>query len=560
MRNVITHLMAASLCAPLAAEIRVVTDGPLSIHEGATVRLWAEVQGALPQPELAWSIVQDQGGTLAMETHHWMRYTAPLLASPEAAFQVRVAPRDGSHPEKLITIQVRSFRQRLNGLRLDLLAGDPKASGMVLGSGAAARFGEITHLARLDGHPDPKLAGRCVLVDRLNNRILLMEEDGWVRSWLGSPDGKPGHACGRGDQARFRSPRAFVVRPRTKDEPWQAVITDTGNHRVLRVDEKGEVSVLAGAHDNWGQHDGEGPAVFRAPEGAAYLPDGTLCVTDSENGVILRLRDGKATILAGRTQAPGWDDGKADGARFQRPGAIVLEPRTGHLLVADADRVREVSKDGTVRTRIGAPQHGFEAQLASVPASAGADRLTGVPCLNGISGLAVVDDHLLITESGNRALRHFDPFTGSLVTVAGHPDRAEFRPGLAGSGRELPGTEAASLTSATHVLLDPDGSRGLVAMRLPYGGGSCVARLSRAATVSDRADSKESKSGTAAPSAPEGARVELPAPVESKRDTSGLVESKGAASVPVESRSSELSPIPEGAADGALVLDVAEAD
>ena len=36
--------------------------------------------------------------------------------------------------------------------------------------GAAARFGEITHLARLDGHPDPKLAGRCVLVDRLNNR------------------------------------------------------------------------------------------------------------------------------------------------------------------------------------------------------------------------------------------------------------------------------------------------------------------------------------------------------------------------------------------------------
>jgi len=480
MKTLVSPLMMAALsgavCAPLPAQVQVTVDGPATLREGGKARLHASKLGAWPQPAMRWGLVElDRGATLSEpDRDGWVTFTAPRIRKPQETFKVRVAPEGGNDPETLTSLLVRSFSNALDGGRLSLLAGDPKASGTDLGKGLAARFGHIVHMARLDGHPDPELAGRTALVDQTNHRILVMEADGTVRVWLGSPDGKPGHTEGAGTKARFRGPAALVVWPkgtgRLKD--WRAVLLDPGNHLVSAVGPEGWVSPLAGSSGDFG----DAPHRFRKPAGAVFDPNGALYVTDRDNCVIVKLDGDKASVLAGQNQAFGFQDGKGEFARFTAPGAIVLEPRSGHLLVGDGNRIRRVTPEGVVTTLIGSGERGFEEHLAKAPARAAADRMKGIPCLAGVGGLTVVEENLLIADLGNNALRRLDLNTGELITVAGDPERHEFSAGRLSNGRKLAAGTAATLASPQHVILDPASGMGLVAMHA-HGKGSCVAAL-----------------------------------------------------------------------------------
>jgi hypothetical protein len=532
MNVIFTRLMAGSLCgaacAPLPAKVQATPDA-LTLREGESARISARLVGAWPQPAWAWS---SDGGTILGGEDGWATFLAPRIQSAEASFKVRVAPATDSGQEAFATITVlpslaAEFAAALKDARMTLLAGHPTASGKVVGPGLQARFGDIVHLARLDHHPDAKLAGQHLLVDRSNHRILLMAADGAVQPWLGSADGKAGHVDGLGAEARFDRPAAIVVRPSGKDWPedWQAVIVDTGNQVLRQVDAKGNVSLLAGAFELSGHQDdpAEGPllgALFSSPRGAAYGPDGALYITDGENRVIRKLFKGRVSTLAGRVQEAGLQDGTGDAARFQFPSAIVLDRASGHLLVSDVHSIRQVTLDSRVTTLAGCSDSGFEQALAKAPDQAAPNRMAGIPCLDVISGLSVEHGQLLITELGNNAVRRLDLATGELSTLlAGPGDRPGFRAGLIQGG-----ADRASITGPSHSLLDPDGRRGLIAMGRPYATGSCVAALQLAgwrseAGVARNLDAGDGKATRREPdAAPESKAAAPPAEVTIRVD------------------------------------------
>ena len=74
--------------------------------------------------------------------------------------------------------------------RMGLLAGSPTEKGSWTGPGPAARFSDLNRLAFTGAHPDPRMAGKWLVLDPIGNRIRLMAADGTVEPWLG--DAKSG--------------------------------------------------------------------------------------------------------------------------------------------------------------------------------------------------------------------------------------------------------------------------------------------------------------------------------------------------------------------------------
>lgn len=107
-------------------------------------------------------------------------------------------------------------------------------------------------------------------------------------------------------------------------------------------------STLAG-DGQAGALDGVGAqAQFKEPEGLAVAADGTVYVAEPYAYRIRKVApDGRVTTLAGG--AHGRDDGTGASAKFFGPKDLVLDAQ-GNLIVADFDRIRQVTPDGRVTT------------------------------------------------------------------------------------------------------------------------------------------------------------------------------------------------------------------
>jgi sugar lactone lactonase YvrE len=114
------------------------------------------------------------------------------------------------------------------------------------------------------------------------------------------------------------------------------------------------VSTFAGS-GNAGFQDGPATtAQVNHPQGVAIDAAGTVYVADTGNNRVRRItRDGTVTTLAGSGTA-GYQDGTGPAAAFNQPEGIAVDT-AGTVYVADTgnDRIRAIAPDGTVRTLAG---------------------------------------------------------------------------------------------------------------------------------------------------------------------------------------------------------------
>lgn len=248
------------------------------------------------------------------------------------------------------------------------------------------------------------------------------------------------------------------------------IVADTGSHTIKSINEKGEITVIAGVPGRSGLADGEGgAALFNGPVGLAIGKDGRIFVADTYNDRIRVIDNGTVSTLAG--SSVGMADGIGRDAKFDTPTGLAMWD--DRLLVADTGngRIRVVEPDGSVWTLAGTGESDVRGGLLSRsafvhPSAISVDKLgtiyiadgntirqiggTTIPSVltvtdkwrgvadgpirrsrfNRISGLAITTvGDLLATDSENRLLRQLTttakgiPITES--QIAAMSDRPE---------------------------------------------------------------------------------------------------------------------------------------
>jgi sugar lactone lactonase YvrE len=154
------------------------------------------------------------------------------------------------------------------------------------------------------------------------------------------------------------------------------------NDTIGKVTAAGAVSILAGSADQNGFVDGAASAArFFLPLGTAVDAAGNVYVADADNDAVRKITSaGVVSTLAGAAPQQGYVDGPGAVARFLATAAVAAD-LSGNVYVADADKVRKITPDGTVSTLAGASA-GFQALAGIATDSAGnvyvSDRLTNV--------------------------------------------------------------------------------------------------------------------------------------------------------------------------------------
>jgi Leucine-rich repeat (LRR) protein/sugar lactone lactonase YvrE len=236
------------------------------------------------------------------------------------------------------------------------------------------------------------------------------------------------------------------------DASGNAYIADTLNHRILKRDTQGNLSVVAGTGIK-GKTGDEGPAIeakLNNPQGVAIDHEGNLYIADTLNHRIRKVdSNGIISTIAGIGKGGyAGDQGLATAAKLRKPTAIVFDSN-GHLYIADSGnhRIRKVSGQRTrkpnansIITTIAGNGKGYRGDNG--PA-------TGAR-LNNPSGLAVDNqNNLYIADTDNHRIRKIDN-RGTITTVAGN--------GIKGySGDGDPAT-AAQINAPTGLEVDSTGN------------------------------------------------------------------------------------------------------
>ena len=309
----------------------------------------------------------------------------------------------------------------------------------------------------------------------------------------------PGCQEGTFRQARFREP-AFVLggvdparlgaAPAGAGAGAHFLVTDSGNHVIRWVDDRGVTRTLAGLGEHPGYQDGPLlEARFNRPQGLAQGPGGLIYVADQGNNVIrvLDLDSGQVGTLAGQPGVAGGQDGPAGAASFFRLKGLAVAAPPGaspSLYVADGNSVRHVAlvdlPGGTARGAVTTVAGGPDLAGACAgsrdcpPGTAGPAGLAGWPCLDNPVALATWNDLLFIADQGNHAVRAFDTASGRLFTLAGDRDQPVLRPGLLRDDLPGPLDEAyGAIPAPAGLWADPAGEDLLVAAS------GCIVRISQ---------------------------------------------------------------------------------
>jgi sugar lactone lactonase YvrE len=292
-----------------------------------------------------------------------------------------------------------------------------------------------------------------------------------------SPEGRPliqtYDAAGTGEfeeldgpasEAQFRHPASVLVR-----SDGSVLVADSGNHRI-RIIRDGSVSVYAGipvsiVFDEAGLPAGtleDGPAdesLFSNPTGLAADRHGNVYVADAANHAVRKISpSGDVTTLAGNGVL-GHKDGTGSGASFHRPTDVAVDAG-GNVYVADTLNhvIRKITPQGEVTTLNALPARIAEvSDGVVVPAGGFADGPLDQALFNEPSGLALDSQgNLYVSDTGNQRIRYINFAEGTVTTVAGGGDLAEYALYVEGGYTDGPAAEA-RLNSPKGIAVDREG-------------------------------------------------------------------------------------------------------
>jgi streptogramin lyase len=199
------------------------------------------------------------------------------------------------------------------------VAGTRDKSGHVDGTGAAARFYQLTGLA-VDSD------GTLLLVERLNCDVRRLTVAGEVTTVAGSAPAF-GVVDGPASAARFNGIGDL-------DVDADGVVYVASGGTIRRIARDGSTTTLAGSATERAHRDGIGSdARFNGGAGLAMAPNGDLIVVDGQT--IRRVTQaGVVTTIAGQADKVGLVDGIGDEARFNNPFSVGVAP-DGTIYVCD---------------------------------------------------------------------------------------------------------------------------------------------------------------------------------------------------------------------------------
>jgi RHS repeat-associated protein len=243
----------------------------------------------------------------------------------QARFQnvngVAVGPDDAIYLADSGNQRIRTVRSQTVGgattWTVSTLAGNGTA-GFADGPGASAQFNNPQGVA-VDA------AGVVYVADTANNRVRRIASDGTVSTLAG--DAMPGMQNGAGSQARFNAPQGVAT-----DSQGNVYVADTGNAAVRMITPGGTVSTLAG-DGTVGSNDSPS-ARFDGLVGVAVEGQSVyVYLSDTGNHRIRRL-DVAGTVITVTGAERGFKDGSASQARFAEPSGIAIDG-AGKIVVAD---------------------------------------------------------------------------------------------------------------------------------------------------------------------------------------------------------------------------------
>lgn len=332
-----------------------------------------------------------------------------------------------------------------------MLVSHPTQILTVAGTGECGYAGDggQAALARLN---EPKAVtvdatGNLYIADAENHVIRKVEmATGVIVTVAGRAQGDPGSAT---------SPRTASSNPLggndIEDDPLASSGPGATDRYTQLRDLSGTVRFVTGSARKAGRLVLEGgpatQATLQFPSAVAVDERGNLYIADTMNHCVRMVAAENGTIktLAGTGRAGfSGDGGPALSAALNEPTAVVVDDRRRTLYIADQsnNRVRRVDLEtGLIDTMAGTGEATYSGD--EVPATQTA--------LAGPSGLAVgPHGDLYIADTFNSRIRHVDPDTGVISTVAGDGETYRYERG------EEEGS--VSVSRPYGIAVDPDGN------------------------------------------------------------------------------------------------------
>ncbi len=321
-----------------------------------------------------------------------------------------------------------------------------------LGDGGPALDAQLSNPYSVARNAD----GDLLIADTTNHKIRRIDGTETISTVLGTGSPSVPRDGAAATSAKLSAAAGVVV-----DGAGNVYLSDQRGQVVLRVDGATQaIFRVAGTGRAGFSGDGElaVDARLRGPRGLALAPDGSLYLSDSNNGRVRRVDTSTGvitTVAGGGSPAGNGDGGLATEAKLIFPYGLAIDD-AGHLYIADEfeARVRRVDAVSGIITTVaggGAPAEGIgDGELATDAELLGPD------------GLAVDSlGNLFIADARHGRVRRVDAVSGIITTVAGGGSPPDgLGDGGAATAAQLSHPQDVSLDGAGNLLIaDSDHGR-----------------------------------------------------------------------------------------------------